>query len=76
MHRLGFDLLGGFVLPAPDPEAEDPGPPLESLIPQKIKDLDGKLVSIEGYMLPLEEARRAHELLEAGEVFGKLLLKP
>lgn len=27
-------------------------------------------------VLPLEEAREAHELLEAGEVFGKLVLTP
>lgn len=27
-------------------------------------------------VLPLAEARRAHELLEAGEVFGKVVLKP
>ncbi len=27
-------------------------------------------------VLPLSEARRAHELLEAGEVFGKLVLAP
>jgi NADPH:quinone reductase-like Zn-dependent oxidoreductase len=27
-------------------------------------------------MLPLEEARRAHEMLEAGEVFGKVVLAP
>lgn len=27
-------------------------------------------------VLPLEEARQAHELLEAGEVFGKLVLTP
>ena len=27
-------------------------------------------------VLPLAEARRAHEMLEAGEVFGKLVLKP
>ncbi|MDE2793434.1 MAG: zinc-binding dehydrogenase [Gemmatimonadota bacterium] len=27
-------------------------------------------------VLPLHEARRAHELLEAGEVFGKLVLDP
>ena len=26
--------------------------------------------------LPLQEARRAHELLEGGQVIGKLLLKP
>jgi NADPH:quinone reductase-like Zn-dependent oxidoreductase len=26
--------------------------------------------------LPLDQARRAHELLEAGAVFGKLVLKP
>jgi NADPH:quinone reductase-like Zn-dependent oxidoreductase len=27
-------------------------------------------------VLPLEETRRAHELLEAGRVFGKLVLTP
>jgi NADPH:quinone reductase-like Zn-dependent oxidoreductase len=27
-------------------------------------------------ILPLDEARRAHEMLEAGEAFGKLVLKP
>ena len=27
-------------------------------------------------VLPLEEARRAHELLESGSVFGKLILVP
>jgi len=27
-------------------------------------------------VLPLEEARRAHEMLEAGEVFGKVVLTP
>jgi NADPH:quinone reductase-like Zn-dependent oxidoreductase len=27
-------------------------------------------------VLPLEEARRAHEILEAGEAFGKVVLKP
>ena len=27
-------------------------------------------------VLPLDEARRAHEMLEAGEVFGKLVLTP
>jgi NADPH:quinone reductase-like Zn-dependent oxidoreductase len=26
--------------------------------------------------LPLEEARKAHELLEAGQVFGKVVLVP
>ncbi len=27
-------------------------------------------------VMPLEDIRRAHELLEAGEVFGKLVLVP
>jgi NADPH2:quinone reductase len=27
-------------------------------------------------VLPLKEARRAHEMLETGEVFGKLVLTP
>ena len=26
--------------------------------------------------LPLEQVRRAHELLEAGDVFGKIVLRP
>ena len=37
---------------------------------------EGRLAPVIHDVLPLEEARRAHELLEAGEVFGKLLLKP
>ena len=36
----------------------------------------GKLTPVIHEVLPLEEARRAHELLEAGEVFGKLVLTP
>jgi NADPH:quinone reductase-like Zn-dependent oxidoreductase len=27
-------------------------------------------------VIPLDEARRAHELLEAGKVFGKLVVVP
>ena len=27
-------------------------------------------------VMPLDDTRRAHELLEAGEVFGKLVLVP
>jgi NADPH:quinone reductase-like Zn-dependent oxidoreductase len=26
--------------------------------------------------MPLEQARKAHEMLEAGDVFGKLVLQP
>lgn len=37
---------------------------------------EGRLVPVIQEVLPLEEARRAHELLEAGEVFGKLVLVP
>jgi NADPH:quinone reductase-like Zn-dependent oxidoreductase len=37
---------------------------------------EGRLVPAIQEVLPLEEARRAHELLEAGEVFGKLVLSP
>ena len=36
----------------------------------------GDLVPIVHEEIPLEEARRAHEMLEAGEVFGKLVLVP
>ena len=37
---------------------------------------EGRLVPVIQEVLPLDEARRAHELLEAGEVFGKLVLVP
>jgi len=36
----------------------------------------GKVKPVIHSVLPLSEARRAHEMLEAGEVFGKLVLKP
>lgn len=36
----------------------------------------GKLEPVIHRVLPLSEARRAHELLEEGEVFGKLVLTP
>jgi NADPH:quinone reductase-like Zn-dependent oxidoreductase len=37
---------------------------------------DGRLSPVIHGVLPLEEAQRAHALLEAGEVFGKLVLEP
>jgi NADPH:quinone reductase-like Zn-dependent oxidoreductase len=37
---------------------------------------EGRLAPVIHGVFPLEEARRAHELLEAGEVFGKLVLTP
>lgn len=37
---------------------------------------DGRVRPVVHQRLPLAEARRAHELLESGEVFGKLLLLP
>ena len=36
----------------------------------------GKVTPVIHAVLPLEETRRAHEMLEAGEVFGKVVLKP
>lgn len=38
--------------------------------------LEGTLEPVIGEVLPLEETRRAHELLEAGQVFGKIVLVP
>ncbi len=35
---------------------------------------DGRLRVVVGAELPLSEGRRAHELLEAGKVFGKIAL--
>ena len=37
---------------------------------------EGHLQPVVDAVMPLAEARRAHELLEAGEVFGKLVLMP
>jgi NADPH:quinone reductase-like Zn-dependent oxidoreductase len=37
---------------------------------------DGTVRPVIHAVLPLEEARRAHEMLEAGEVFGKVVLRP
>lgn len=37
---------------------------------------DGSIRPVVHEVLPLDEARRAHELLEAGGVFGKLVLEP
>ena len=37
---------------------------------------EGRLSPVIHEVLPLEETRRAHELLEAGDVFGKLVLTP
>ena len=37
---------------------------------------EGAMAPVVDRVLPLEEAQRAHELLEAGEVFGKLVLVP
>ena len=37
---------------------------------------DGTIRPVIHEVLPLRDARRAHELLEAGEVFGKLVLVP
>ena len=36
----------------------------------------GEVAPIIDHILPLEEARRAHEMLEAGDVFGKVVLLP
>ncbi len=37
---------------------------------------EGRLAPVIHEVMPLEETQRAHELLEAGEVFGKLVLVP
>lgn len=36
----------------------------------------GRLEPVVHEVLPLDQARRAHEMLEGGEVFGKLVLEP
>ena len=51
------------------------GPPEEF---RRVMNLvfEGRLRPVIHEVMPLEETRRAHELLEAGEVFGKLVLVP
>ncbi len=51
------------------------GPPEDF---RRVMDLvfKGRLTPSIHEVIPLEEARRAHEFLEAGEVFGKLVLVP
>jgi NADPH:quinone reductase-like Zn-dependent oxidoreductase len=36
----------------------------------------GRVKPVIHSVLPLEEARKAHEMLEAGEAFGKVVLEP
>ena len=36
----------------------------------------GRITPVIHAVLPLEEARKAHEILEAGEAFGKIVLVP
>lgn len=36
----------------------------------------GKLKPVIGCVMPLQEARKAHAMLEQGEVFGKIVLTP
>jgi len=40
------------------------------------KVFQGDLEPVIHAVLPLDEARRAHQMLESGEVFGKLVLVP
>lgn len=37
---------------------------------------DGTFVPVVQEVMPLDDARRAHEILEAGQIFGKLVLVP
>jgi NADPH:quinone reductase-like Zn-dependent oxidoreductase len=37
---------------------------------------DGTFKPVVSEVFPLEQARRAHEMLEKGRVFGKLVLTP
>lgn len=45
---------------------------------REVMDLvfQGKIKPVIHTVLPLEEARKAHEILEAGEAFGKIVLVP
>jgi hypothetical protein len=50
---VDFNKLSSFDYELPDPF--DPAPaPINNVIPDAVKALDGKLVAIEGFMLPLD----------------------
>lgn len=50
---IDFNLISSFDYELPDPL--DPAPaPVQNAIPASVKALDGKLVAIEGFMLPLD----------------------
>jgi hypothetical protein len=64
---LGFDKLSGFKYEVPD-DAIKPGTPSpDKQIPDAVKGLDGKRVSLKGFMLPLK--------VEGGLVTEMLILR-
>jgi hypothetical protein len=68
--NVTFAFLGSYTYQYPDlhTKAEDGSPlPLPDQIPAKIKELNGKKVSIEGFMLPSE--------IEKGKIKSFILLK-
>jgi hypothetical protein len=52
-QTVGFDVLGGYEYPE-DGVGSTSGTAAKSLIPDKIRTLDGKRVQIQGFMIPLD----------------------
>jgi NADPH:quinone reductase-like Zn-dependent oxidoreductase len=72
MRAVVFDRFGGpEVLEARD--VADPAPRADEVL-EFVRD--GRLRPVVDVVLPLAEARRAHERIEAREVFGKVVLVP
>ena len=60
---------------APEPASGEVGPPEDFRCVMSLV-FEGRLTPVIHEVMPLDDTRRAHELLEAGEVFGKLVLVP
>lgn len=53
---IGFDVLGAFEYTAPNPEVPGSFEKAVASIPEDIRNLGGRTVTVEGYMVPLEYA--------------------
>lgn len=50
---VAFDLLSSFDIDMPDPLDPKPAPP-NILVPDPVKALNGRLIALRGFMLPLD----------------------
>ena len=67
--ELSFAQLASFVYRPPDPYAENPVPTKEQ-IPAPIRALDGRRVSLEGYMVPIRTRGNRVETFSLSRFIG------